>query len=67
MTAPVGNSDVKRSVRSARNRLPGYAWSAAASDSGLMSTRRWWTHRILVKSVFLEWQKLLWWQLERFM
>ncbi len=57
----------RRALSIARNRLPMYSWSVAAAHSGLQSTPRWWTKRILIKSVFLEWQKLLWWEcFERF-
>jgi len=57
----------RRALSIARKRLPAYSWSVAAADSGLMSTPRWWTQRVLLKSVFLEWQKLLWWEcVERF-
>ncbi len=57
----------RRALSVARKRLPGYSWSVAAANSGLMSNPRWWTQRTLLKSVFLEWQKLLWWEcVERF-
>jgi uncharacterized SAM-binding protein YcdF (DUF218 family) len=57
----------RRALSIVRKRLPMYSWSASAASSGLMITPRWWARRILVKSVLLEWEKLLWWEcFERF-
>ena len=53
----------RRALSIAQARLPAYTWSAAAADNGLLSTPRWWSKRAVVKEVFLEWQKFLWWRL----
>jgi uncharacterized SAM-binding protein YcdF (DUF218 family) len=53
----------RRALSIARNSYPGYSWSVAAANSGLMSTPRWWTNREIAKFVLLEWQKVLWWEL----
>ena len=53
----------RRALSTARQAYPGYAWSVAAADNGLLSVPRWWTRREIVKDVFLEWQKVAWWEL----
>ncbi len=53
----------RRALWMAQKVLPRYTWTVAATDNGLLSGRRWWTDRAVVKSVFLEWQKLAWWEL----
>jgi uncharacterized SAM-binding protein YcdF (DUF218 family) len=52
----------RRAVSIARKRLPRHTWTAAAADSGLLSHPKWWTNRSVAKDVFLEWQKLAWWE-----
>jgi uncharacterized SAM-binding protein YcdF (DUF218 family) len=53
----------RRALSIARKVYPGYSWSVAAADNGLLSMPRWWTSRDIAKEVFLEWQKLAWWEL----
>lgn len=53
----------RRALAVARQVYPGYSWSVAAATSGLLSTPRWWTDRQIAKSVLLEWQKMVWWEL----
>jgi uncharacterized SAM-binding protein YcdF (DUF218 family) len=53
----------RRALEIARKVSPGYSWSVAAADSGLLSVPRWWADRKIVKDVFLEWQKVVWWEL----
>jgi uncharacterized SAM-binding protein YcdF (DUF218 family) len=52
----------RRALSIARKQLPRYTWTAAAADSGLLSHPKWWTNRPVAKDVFMEWQKLLWWE-----
>ncbi|MBZ5566931.1 MAG: YdcF family protein [Acidobacteriia bacterium] len=53
----------RRALSVARKCYPRYTWTAAAADNGLLSVPHWWTERTIVKNVFLEWQKLLWWEI----
>jgi uncharacterized SAM-binding protein YcdF (DUF218 family) len=53
----------RRALSIARKAYPGYSWSVAAANNGLLSAARWWTSREIAKNVFLEWQKLAWWEL----
>jgi uncharacterized SAM-binding protein YcdF (DUF218 family) len=53
----------RRALAIARQVSPGYSWSVAAADSGLLSVPRWWADRKIAKDVFLEWQKVVWWEL----
>jgi hypothetical protein len=53
----------RRALSIARKTFPQYTWSAAAANSGLLSNPHWWKTREIAKNVFLEWQKLLWWEL----
>jgi uncharacterized SAM-binding protein YcdF (DUF218 family) len=53
----------RRSLAIARQVYPGYSWSAAAANNGLLSVPRWWADREIAKDVFLEWQKVVWWEL----
>ena len=53
----------RRALSIARKIYPQYTWSAAAANSGLLSAPRWWTDREIAKNVFLEWQKVVWWEL----
>ena len=53
----------RRALSIARKVYPRYTWTAAAADNGLLSVPRWWTDRNIVKNVFVEWQKLLWWEI----
>jgi uncharacterized SAM-binding protein YcdF (DUF218 family) len=53
----------RRALSIARKFYPRYTWTTAAADNGLLSVPRWWTNRTITKNVFLEWQKLLWWEL----
>jgi uncharacterized SAM-binding protein YcdF (DUF218 family) len=53
----------RRALAIARRVYPGYSWSVAAANSGLLSTPRWWTDRQTAKDVLLEWQKMVWWEL----
>lgn len=52
----------RRAFSIARKQLPRYTWTVAAADSGLLSQPRWWTDRSVAKDVFLEWQRLAWWE-----
>ena len=52
----------RRALSIARKQLPRYTWTVAAADSGLLSQSKWWTDRSLAKEVFLEWQRLAWWE-----
>ena len=52
----------RRALSIARKRLPRYTWTVAAADSGLLSQPKWWTNRSIAKDVFLEWQRLAWWE-----
>jgi len=53
----------RRALAIARQVYPGYSWSVAAANSGLLSAPRWWTDRQIAKNVLLEWQKVVWWEL----
>ena len=53
----------RRALSIARKAYPGYSWSVAAANNGLLSAPRWWTDREIAKNVFLEWQKVVWWEL----
>jgi uncharacterized SAM-binding protein YcdF (DUF218 family) len=53
----------RRALAIARKSYPGYSWSVAAANSGLLSAPRWWTDRQVAKNVLLEWQKVMWWEL----
>ena len=53
----------RRALSSARKAYPGYSWSVAAANNGLLSAPRWWKDREIAKNVFLEWQKVVWWEL----
>ena len=53
----------RRALSIARKAHPGYSWSVAAANSGLLSAPGWWTDRQIAKSVLLEWQKVVWWEL----
>ena len=53
----------RRALAIARQVYPGYSWSVAAANSGLLSAPRWWTDRQIAKNVLLEWQKMAWWEL----
>jgi uncharacterized SAM-binding protein YcdF (DUF218 family) len=53
----------RRALSIARKQLPRYTWTVAAADSGLLSQPRWWADRSVAKDVFLEWQRLAWWEL----
>ena len=53
----------RRALSIARKAYPGYSWSVAAANNGLLSAPRWWTDRGIAKDVFLEWQKMVWWEL----
>ncbi|MFI5087266.1 MAG: YdcF family protein [Terriglobales bacterium] len=53
----------RRALAIARQVYPGYSWSVAAANSGLLSAPRWWTDRQIAKNVLLEWQKMVWWEL----
>jgi uncharacterized SAM-binding protein YcdF (DUF218 family) len=53
----------RRALSIAQKCLPRYTWTAAATDEGLFSLRKWWTNRTVAKDVFMEWQKLAWWEL----
>jgi uncharacterized SAM-binding protein YcdF (DUF218 family) len=53
----------RRALSIARKAYPRYSWSVAAADNGLLSAPHWWTSREIAKDVFLEWQKLVWWEL----
>lgn len=52
----------RRALSVAQKVLPGYQWTVAATDSGLLSHPRWWANRRVAKNVFLEWEKLTWWE-----
>jgi uncharacterized SAM-binding protein YcdF (DUF218 family) len=52
----------RRALSIARKQLPRYTWTVAAADSGLLSHPKWWTDRSVAKDVFLEWQRLAWWE-----
>jgi uncharacterized SAM-binding protein YcdF (DUF218 family) len=52
----------RRALSIARKKLPRYTWTVAAADSGLLSSPKWWTNRAVAKNVFLEWQRLAWWE-----
>jgi uncharacterized SAM-binding protein YcdF (DUF218 family) len=52
----------RRALSIARKELPRYGWTVAATDSGLLSEPKWWTDRYIAKIVFLEWQKMAWWE-----
>jgi uncharacterized SAM-binding protein YcdF (DUF218 family) len=53
----------RRALSITRKIYPQYTWSAAAANSGLLSAPRWWADRKIAKDVFLEWQKVVWWEL----
>lgn len=53
----------RRALSVARKAYPGYSWSVAAANNGLLSAPRWWTDREIAKNVVLEWQKVVWWEL----
>ena len=53
----------RRALSVAREAYPRYSWSVAAANNGLLSAPRWWTDREIAKNVFLEWQKVAWWEL----
>lgn len=53
----------RRALAIARQAYPGYSWSVAAANSGLLSAPRWWADRQNAKEVLLEWQKMVWWEL----
>lgn len=53
----------RRALSIARRIYPQYTWSAAATNSGLLSAPRWWADRQIAKDVLLEWQKMAWWEL----
>lgn len=53
----------RRALSIARKAYPGYSWSVAAANSGLLSVPLWWTDREIAKDVLLEWQKVVWWEL----
>ena len=53
----------RRALAIARQVSPGYSWSVAAANSGLLSAPRWWADRQIAKNVLLEWQKMAWWEL----
>ena len=52
----------RRALSIARRELPSYSWTAAAADNGLLSLPQWWRNRTVAKDVFMEWQKLAWWE-----
>jgi uncharacterized SAM-binding protein YcdF (DUF218 family) len=52
----------RRALSIAQKKLPRYSWTVAAADDGLLSQPKWWTSRRVAKNVFLEWQRLVWWQ-----
>jgi uncharacterized SAM-binding protein YcdF (DUF218 family) len=52
----------RRALSISRKQLPRYTWTAAAADSGLLSQPKWWTERSVAKDVFVEWQRLAWWE-----
>lgn len=53
----------RRALAIAGKVYPGYSWSVAAANSGLLSAPRWWADRQIAKDVLLEWQKMVWWEL----
>ena len=63
LTIVTSDYHTRRALSVARKVYPRYTWTAAAADNGLLSVPRWWTDRTIAKNVFLEWQKLLWWEI----
>jgi uncharacterized SAM-binding protein YcdF (DUF218 family) len=53
----------RRALSIFRSRLPQYRWSTAAVFSPAAFGELWWQHREWAKTCFLEWLKLIWWEL----
>ncbi|HJU12425.1 MAG TPA: YdcF family protein, partial [Candidatus Binataceae bacterium] len=53
----------RRALSIARRMMPQYRWSVAASSDPASFGPQWWKHREWAKINFLEWQRLLWWEL----
>ena len=53
----------RRALSIARQALPQYQWSVAATPDGKAFGKSWWRNREWAKTTLLEWQKLCWWQL----
>lgn len=53
----------RRALSIAQHTMPQYRWSAAASSDPAVFGTTWWKHREWAKINFLEWQRLLWWEL----
>ena len=53
----------RRALSIFQKRLPNKRWYVAATDDPVHFGAQWWQHRKWAKTAFLEWGKLLWWEL----
>lgn len=53
----------RRASQILRARLPHYQWSVAAAQNSYDFGVNWWQHREWAKTTFMEWTKLVWWEI----
>lgn len=58
-----GDFETRRTLDIFQKRLPQYRWSVAASSTPYHYAEAYWKHRGWAKTVFQEWEDLLWWKL----
>ena len=52
-----------RALSVVKKRLPQYHWSVAAARDPRLFGAKWWQHREWAKTTFLEWLRVVWWNL----
>ena len=52
----------RRALSIFKRRLPKYRWSIATSRDDSVFNQNWWQRREWAKTTFMEWTKLIWWE-----